>query len=55
MSLRPLLLAGTMLFAAPAFAQTAPVVLATADDVPADIVVTAQKRSERLQDVPLAV
>jgi iron complex outermembrane recepter protein len=38
---------------APAFAQEAP----PADDeaAPAEIVVTAQKRSERLQDVPVAV
>ena len=35
--------------AAPAFAQTA------AADEPAEIVVTAQKRSERLQDIPVAV
>ncbi len=44
----------------PAFAQNAPApTTATAPvastDTPADIVVTAQKRSERLQDVPLAV
>ena len=40
--------------AAPAFAQDAP---ATADDdaAPGEIVVTAQKRSENLQDVPVAV
>ncbi len=41
------------LTSAPAFAQTsAPV---AKDDAPAEIVVTAQKRTERLQDVPLAV
>jgi iron complex outermembrane recepter protein len=34
-----------------AWAQTAP----AADDAVADIIVTAQKRSERLQDVPVAV
>ena len=40
------------LTSAPAFAQdTAP----AADDAPAEIVVTAQKRTERLQDVPVAV
>ena len=59
MSLRPLLLAGTLLIAAPALAQTAPVAPAPAtpgaDDAPADIIVTAQKRSEKLQNVPLAV
>ncbi len=37
--------------AAPAFAQTAEV----ASVEPAEIVVTAQKRSEKLQDIPLAV
>jgi iron complex outermembrane recepter protein len=37
--------------AAPAFAQTAEV----AGDEPAEIVVTAQKRSEKLQDIPVAV
>jgi iron complex outermembrane receptor protein len=42
--------------AAPLAAQTAaPAVAAAASDEPAEIVVTAQKRSERLQDVPLAV
>ena len=63
MSLRPLLLAGTLLCAASvAAAQTAPVApqgapgtAPGADDAPADIVVTAQKRTERLQEVPLAV
>ena len=63
MSLRPLLLAGTLLCAASlAGAQTAPVgpqgapgTAPGADDAPADIVVTAQKRTERLQEVPLAV
>ncbi len=64
MSPRPLLLAGAALvFATVAAAQTAPVApqgtapgtAPGADDAPADIVVTAQKRSERLQDVPLAV
>jgi iron complex outermembrane recepter protein len=35
----------------PAFAQTA----APDDSAPAEIIVTAQKRSERLQDVPVAV
>jgi iron complex outermembrane receptor protein len=64
MSLRPLLLAGIALLGAPAvLAQTAPVAPQSGapgaapgpDDAPADIVVTAQKRSERLQQVPLAV
>jgi iron complex outermembrane receptor protein len=45
--------------AAPAMAQDAPVAPAAAVDAPsaapADIVVTAQKRSERLQQVPVAV
>ncbi len=64
MSLRPLLLAGIALISAGvAAAQTAPVPPQNegpgsapgAADEPADIVVTAQKRSERLQQVPLAV
>lgn len=44
----------TMALAAPAFAQDAP---AESDTGPAleDIIVTAQKRSENLQDVPIAV
>ena len=58
--MRTLVLAGTaLLIANGAAAQTAPIAPAPAtpgaDDAPADIVVTAQKRSERLQDVPLAV
>jgi iron complex outermembrane receptor protein len=47
-----------MMIAAPAMAQDAPPAgdATSVDDVaPADIVVTAQKRSERLQDVPIAV
>lgn len=55
-----------LLAALPASAQTAPAATATPDAVtpeavapddaaPGDIVVTAQKRSERLQDVPVAV
>ena len=63
MSLRPLLLAGIALtVAAAAAAQTAVAPQSAApgaapgpDDAPADIVVTAQKRTERLQQVPLAV
>ncbi len=45
------------LTAAPAWAQTAPAPAAdaAADSAPAEIIVTAQKRSERLQDVPVAV
>ena len=39
------------MIAAPALAQDAP----AADDAPSEIVVTAQKRTERLQDVPVAV
>ncbi len=38
--------------ALPAWAQTAP---AEEESAPAEIIVTAQKRSERLQDVPVAV
>ena len=52
---KTLMMASVAAFAltgAPAFAQTATPV---ADEAPADIVVTAQKRTERLQDVPLAV
>ncbi|MFA6605740.1 MAG: TonB-dependent receptor, partial [Sphingomonas sp.] len=40
--------------ASPSFAQTAPS-QAAVEDAPGDIIVTAQKRSERLQDVPVAV
>ena len=47
------------LIASPAAAQQAPqpapAATDAADEAPADIVVTAQKRSERLQDVPVAV
>ncbi len=58
--IRTNLLATVALFAVaaplPVFAQTAaPVTAAVATDDPAEIVVTAQKRTERLQDVPLAV
>ncbi|MBU6165250.1 MAG: TonB-dependent receptor [Alphaproteobacteria bacterium] len=52
--IRQLLLSSATLFAvaaAPAFAQAA----ADAGDEPAEIVVTAQKRTEKLQDIPLAV
>lgn len=44
--------AGFAMMAAPALAQTA---ASAADEAPAEIVVTAQKRTERLQDVPVAV
>ncbi len=46
-----------LIAASPALAQTAPAAPAAAADEanPGDIVVTAQKRSERLQDVPVAV
>jgi iron complex outermembrane recepter protein len=56
-ALRSILLAGATLAVfnpALAMAQAAPAATAEAD-APADIVVTAQKRSERLQDVPVAV
>ncbi len=56
--IRPTLLCTAALFAAlamPALAQTAPTTAAAVSDEPAEIVVTAQKRSERLQDVPVAV
>jgi iron complex outermembrane recepter protein len=52
---KTLMLASVAAFAltgAPVFAQTA---TPAADDTPAEIVVTAQKRTERLQDVPVAV
>ena len=42
----------TMAICAPAIAQTADGAVPTA---PGEIVVTAQKRAERLQDVPVAV
>ncbi len=57
--IRSMLLGSAVLFsvaqAAPLFAQTAaaPAVAAAAE--PDEIIVTAQKRSERLQDVPVAV
>ncbi|MEV9556961.1 hypothetical protein, partial [Klebsiella quasipneumoniae] len=44
--------------ASPGSAQTAPAAASAnqkAEGDPGDIIVTAQKRSERLQDVPLAV
>ncbi|WP_426165938.1 TonB-dependent receptor [Sandarakinorhabdus sp. DWP1-3-1] len=61
--IRPTLLCTAALFAvaamAPAAAQTATAAAGAASDAPTgeptEIVVTAQKRSERLQDVPLAV
>jgi iron complex outermembrane recepter protein len=52
---KTLMLASVAAFAltgAPAFAQVA---TPAADEAPAEIVVTAQKRTERLQDVPVAV
>ena len=57
---KTLMLAGVAaiaLSATPAMAQTAPAPAASepANDAPAEIVVTAQKRTERLQDVPVAV
>ena len=54
---RATILAGTALlvFAAAAQAQTAPAPVAAAESDSTEIIVTAQKRSERLQDVPLAV
>ena len=53
----PLAMLALAAFSAPAFAQTTPTAdPAAADDTaPGEIVVTAQKRSERLQDVPIAV
>jgi iron complex outermembrane recepter protein len=48
--------AALALTSAPASAQTAlPADAASTDSSPAEIIVTAQKRSERLQDVPVAV
>jgi len=41
--------------AAPALAQEQPETAAAAEGEPADIVVTAQLRAERLQDVPIAI
>lgn len=43
------------LLASAAHAQAAPAPAANSDNNPGDIVVTAQKRTERLQDVPVAV
>ena len=42
-------------FAVPAYAQEAPAADDSADTAPGEILVTAQKRTERLQDVPVAV
>src|SRR5215217_4954828 len=50
--LAAVLLAGT---SAAAIAQEAPSAQAAPEEMGADIVVTAQKRSERLQDVPISV
>ncbi len=50
--LAAVLLAGT---SAAAIAQEAPPAQAAPEEMGADIVVTAQKRSERLQDVPISV
>ncbi|WP_310498256.1 TonB-dependent receptor [Sandarakinorhabdus sp.] len=48
--------AALVLFAiTPAMAQNAPAEVAADEGEPAEIVVTAQKRSEKLQDIPLAV
>ncbi len=56
MKMKLILLAGASLLAAPAVAQTAPAPAAPANDSGlADIVVTAQKREQNLQSVPLAV
>ncbi|MBY0306757.1 MAG: TonB-dependent receptor [Sphingomonas sp.] len=56
---RSILMAGAaslaLLLSAPAFAQATDSAPAADAAEPGDIVVTAQKRSERLQDVPLAV
>ena len=52
----PLALLAAAVFSAPAAAQTAPAADVAADEAPpGEIVVTAQKRTERLQDVPVAV
>ena len=52
----PLALLTLAAFSAPAFAQTAPAAAAADDDAaPGEIVVTAQKRSESLHSVPVAV
>lgn len=44
-----------MLLATPAMAQDAPTAAPAAASEPGDIIVTAQKRSQRLQEVPVAV
>ena len=49
------LLATTALISAPALAQDTPRADETADSANADIVVTAQKRSESLQNVPISI
>ena len=51
----PLAVLAFTAFSAPAFAQDAPVSDAIEEEAPGEILVTAQKRTERLQDVPLAV
>ena len=50
-----ILLATTALIAAPALAQDTPSADAAADSDTTDIIVTAQKRSENLQNVPLSI
>lgn len=47
--------AGALLFAAPALAQTAPAPREPAASTIDDVIVTAQKREERIQDVPIAI
>ena len=49
------LMASCTMFALPAWAQQADTPDPAEENVAADIVVTAQKREERLQDVPIAV
>jgi iron complex outermembrane receptor protein len=49
------LLATTALIAAPALAQVTPPADAAADEATTDIIVTAQKRSESLQNVPISI
>ncbi|OQW73437.1 MAG: hypothetical protein BVN33_10065 [Proteobacteria bacterium ST_bin13] len=49
------LLAATMLSPAAAFAQAAPADEEQAENAPQEIIVTARKTSEKLQDVPVAI
>ena len=54
-TVRTFLLVTSVLAAPAVLAQGAPVAVAAVNEVPGEIIVTAQRRIERLQDVPLSV